>query len=274
MPGFFDMSRIQGKVVFITGASGGIGKSTAVLFARLGANVVLAARRKEQLEQVAEECVKANKEGGTGQGGKTHVAIVDMMKRSQIEEAKANLPDWAQQVDVLVNNSGLVLGVDKVGSIDADEIDVMIQTNVVGLIHLTQLFVADFKKRQSGHVIMLGSIAGREAYPGGSIYCTTKFAVAAFTSSLMKELVDTPIRVTEIQPGMVETDFSTTRYRGDKDAAAKVYQGLEPLTGDDIAEEIVWAASRKPHVNVAQTLVFPVNQASPYHNARPLLKKE
>ena len=170
-----------------------------------------------------------------------------------------------------------------VGDISADEIDVMISTNVTAVIHLTQIFVRgelalttptrihipseppllllpEFKKRNRGHIINLGSIAGREAYPGGSIYCSTKFAVAAFTSAMMKELVNTPIRVTEIQPGMVETEFSIVRMRGDKAAADKVYEGLQPLTGEDIAEEIVWAASRPDHVNLAQSLVFPVNQ--------------
>ncbi|CAO1632975.1 unnamed protein product [Parajaminaea phylloscopi] len=271
---FFNTSRLHDKNVFITGASGGIGKATAILFSQLGANVILTARRQEQLDQVAKECQEANAQGKTGKGGKTHVAVVDMQKRSDLERVKAELPDWGRDVDILVNNAGLVLGVEKVGSIDPDEIDTMIQTNVVGLIHLTQLFVSDFKKRQAGHVIMLGSIAGREGYPGGSIYCATKFAVNAFTSALLKELVDTPIRVTEIQPGMVETNFSVTRFRGDQSAADKVYEGLEALTGQDIAEEIVWAASRPPRVNIAQSLIFPVNQASPYHNARPLLNKK
>ena len=127
---------------------------------------------------------------------------------------------------------------------------------------------SEFKKRNAGHIVAIGSIAGREAYPGGSIYCASKFAVAAFTSSLLKELVNTQIRVTEIQPGMVETNFSVTRFRGDKDQADKEYTGLTPLTPDDIAEDIVFACSRPNHVQVAQSLVFPVNQASPYHNFR------
>jgi 3-hydroxy acid dehydrogenase/malonic semialdehyde reductase len=211
------------------------------------------------------ECAAANMAGQTGAGGNCAALTLDMRQRAQLDGLLESLPAWARNVDILVNNAGLVLGTDKVGDIAPDEIDVMLETNVRGLIHLTQIFVRHFKQRNAGHIINLGSIAGREAYPGGSIYCTTKFAVKAFTSSLLKELVDTPIRVTEIQPGMVETNFSVTRYRGDRSAADKVYQGLQPLIAEDVAEEIVWAANRPAHVNIAETLIFPVNQASPYH---------
>lgn len=291
MSGIFSTAQLHSKVVLVTGASGGIGAATAKLFARAGANVVLAARRAEALAKIQAQCEEANKQGATGHGGKYASLVIDMRQREQIDAAMGKLPTWAANVDILglceagcvltsVNNAGLVYGVDKVGDIDPDEIDAMLETNVRGLIHLTQLFVKRFKERKAGHVINLGSIAGREAYPGGSIYCATKFAVRAFTSALMKELVDTPIRVSNIEPGMVETDFSITRYRGDKQAADKVYEGLEPLSADDIAAEIVWAANRPPHVNIAevradaaafltpQMLVFPVNQASPYHVSR------
>ncbi|PWN47981.1 putative NADP(+)-dependent dehydrogenase [Violaceomyces palustris] len=268
MSSIFPTSRLHNKTVLVTGASGGIGKATAILFARAGCNVVLTARRAESLSAAARECAQANEEGKTGAGGNYAAILLDMQKRDQLDGLLTALPDWAKNVDILVNNAGLVLGTEKVGDISPDDIDVMIDTNVRGLIHLTQIFVREFKKRQAGHIINLGSIAGREAYPGGSIYTATKFAVNAFTSALLKELVDTPIRVTEIQPGMVETDFSVTRYRGDTDAASKVYQGLQPLTGEDIAEEIVWAANRPPHVNIAESLIFPVNQASPYHAYR------
>ncbi|KAN0059947.1 hypothetical protein ACQY0O_007920 [Thecaphora frezii] len=268
MTTIFPTHRLHNKTVLVTGASGGIGKATALLFARAGCNVVLTARRAEPLSQAAQECAAANREGQTGAGGNFAAITLDMTQRSQLDALLSQLPVWARNVDILVNNAGLVLGTDKVGDISPDEIDIMIDTNVKGLIHLTQIFVREFKKRQSGHIINLGSIAGREGYPGGSIYCATKFAVNAFTSALLKELVDTPIRVTEIQPGMVETEFSITRFRGDKSAADQVYQGLKPLRAEDIAEEIVWAANRPNHVNVAETLVFPVNQASPYHAYR------
>jgi len=162
-----------------------------------------------------------------------------------------------------VNNAGAAHGVDRVGDIQDKDIDTMFATNVFGLISLTQLLIKDFKARNAGHVINIGSIAGRESYAGGSVYCATKAAVRAFTGCLLREVVDTAIRVTEIQPGMVETEFSIVRYRGDRSAADKVYDGLQPLTAEDIAEEIVWAAARPPHVNIAEVLVFPVNQASP-----------
>uniref|UniRef100_V5GUP5 NADP-dependent L-serine/L-allo-threonine dehydrogenase n=1 Tax=Kalmanozyma brasiliensis (strain GHG001) TaxID=1365824 RepID=V5GUP5_KALBG len=264
----FPTQRLHNKTVLVTGASGGIGKATALLFARAGCNVILTARRAEELSAAATECAHANLAGQTNAGGNFAAITLDMRNREQLDGLISSLPEWAKEVDILVNNAGLVLGTDKVGDISADEMDVMIDTNVKGLIHLTQIFVREFKKRNAGHVINLGSIAGREGYPGGSIYCATKFAVNAFTSALLKELVDTPIRVTEVQPGMVETSFSVTRFRGDQDAADKVYKGLQPLSAEDIAEEIVWAANRPAHVNIAETLVFPVNQASPYHAFR------
>ena len=307
MATLFSTTRLHNKTVLVTGASGGIGKATAVLFARAGCNVVLTARRADALTAAAQECATANQQGQSGAGGNFAAITLDMRDRKQLDSVVHNLPEWAKNVDILVNNAGLVLGTDKVGDIDPEEIDTMIDTNVKGLIHLTQIFVrgtsftftplppflflltvptvavsTEFKQRQSGHIINIGSIAGREGYPGGSIvclfspslplvspfehnltkfndsylafwqYCATKFAVNAFTSALLKELVDTPIRVTEIQPGMVETNFSVTRFRGDKGAADAVYQGLQPLSGEDIAEEIVWAANRPPHVNIAE----------------------
>ena len=239
----FTTSRLQGKNVVITGASGGIGKSTALLFARAGANVVLSARRKDALEEAVSECQAAYKAQGeaiSGQkGGKFAAIVTDLRDRKSIDALHANLPEWAKgKTDIFVSNAGLVRGREHVGDIDPDEIDEMIETNVRGFIHVNQLFVKEFKTRNSGHIITIGSIAGREAYPGGSIYCATKFAVKAFTSSLLKELVNTNVRVTEIQPGMVETDFSVTRFRGDQNRADAEYKGLQPLTPQDIAEDI------------------------------------
>lgn len=167
-----------------------------------------------------------------------------------------------------MNNAGLAVGTDRVGDVKPDAIDRMLNTNVHGLIHITQQFVREFKARNAGHIINLGSIAGVNPYPGGSVYCASKAALHSFTTALRMELVDTAIRVSEIQPGMVETEFSLVRYRGDQSAADKVYEGIEPLTAEDIAEEVVWAASRKPHVNIADVLILPTNQASSYHVSR------
>jgi len=265
----FNSSRLVGKTVLITGASAGIGQAAAILFARAGSNLVLLARREEALEKTAEQAKAAHKEGGATGGGNVATVVLDVSDREAVKNLWSKVPADLRKVDILVNNAGFVLGVDRIGSLNEGEIDAMFATNVKGLIDVTQLLLKDFKERKSGHIINLGSIAGREAYAGGSIYCATKFAVHAFNTCLRAELVDTPIRVTEIQPGLVETEFSVVRFRGDQQAADKVYHGLEPLTGQDIAEEIVWAASRPPHVTVAEVLVLPVNQASTTLNYRP-----
>ncbi|OJT06075.1 NADP-dependent 3-hydroxy acid dehydrogenase [Trametes pubescens] len=259
----FNASRLIGKTVLVTGASAGIGAATAILFAKGGSNVILAARRVDALKSVAEACTAAHKASGLQQGGKFVTVPLDVSDKKQIATFLDNVPEELRKVDILVNNAGFVLGVEKVGDISDADIEAMFSVNVFGLIAVTQLFIKEFKARKAGHIINIGSIAGREAYAGGSIYCATKHAVNAFTGALMREVVDTPIRVTEIQPGMVETEFSVVRFRGDKSAADKVYQGLQPLVAEDIAEEIVWAASRPPHVNIAELFVLPVNQASP-----------
>ncbi|KAK0559233.1 hypothetical protein OC844_004550 [Tilletia horrida] len=264
----FSTHRLHGKTALITGASGGIGRSTALLFAKAGANVVLTARRLETLEEVREECEAANAAGQSGAGGKYAAIALDVTKRDEMDALLGKLPDWARPVDILVNNAGLVLGTDKVGDIDPDEIDTMLNTNVRGFIHMSQLFVKHMKERNAGHIVQLGSIAGRVGYPGGSVYCATKAAVRQFNEALSKELVSTNIRLTEIQPGAVETNFSTTRYRGDQQAADKVYEGFTPLTPEDIAEDIVFVTSRPEHVNVQEVLIFPKAQAGPFHYHR------
>ncbi|KAJ6630783.1 hypothetical protein B0H10DRAFT_1982992 [Mycena sp. CBHHK59/15] len=258
----FNASRLLGKTVLITGASSGIGAATAILFAKAGTNILLLARREEALKSVQQACVTAHKESGLKEGGKFAPIQLDVSDKAAVAALWSKVPPNLRNVDILVNNAGYVVGREHVGEISDSVIEGMFATNVLGLISMTQLLVRDFKARQSGHIINIGSIAGREPYVGGSIYTATKHAVNAFTASMMRELVNTPIRVTEIQPGMVETEFSIIRFRGDTAAAAEIYDGLQPLTGADIAEEIVWAASRPPHVNIAETLILPVNQAS------------
>lgn len=258
----FNSSRLLGKTVLVTGASSGIGAATAVLFAKGGSNVIVTARRADALQKVVERCIAAHKEAGAQCGGQFVAIPLDVSDKNQVASFPDSIPAGLRSVDILVNNAGYVVGVDRVGDISLETAEGMFATNVFGLIALTQLFIKDFRERGTGHIINIGSIAGREPYAGGSIYCATKHAVHAFTAALMREVVDTPIRVTEIQPGMVETEFSIIRYRGDKAAADKVYDGLRPLVAEDIAEEIVWAASRPPHVNIAELFVLPVNQAS------------
>ncbi|KAH9946170.1 NAD-P-binding protein [Epithele typhae] len=258
----FNASRLLGKTVLVTGASAGIGAATAILFAKGGSNVILCARRVDALKTVAEACAAAHKQSGLTEGGKFVSLPLDVSDKKQVASFLDNVPAELRSIDVLVNNAGFVLGVERIGDISEADMEAMFTVNVFGLINVTQLLIKDFKARKTGHIINIGSIAGREPYAGGAIYCATKHAVRSFTGSLMREVVDTPIRVTEIQPGMVETEFSIVRFRGDKSAADKVYQGIQPLVAEDIAEEIVWAAARPPHVNIAEVFVLPTNQAT------------
>lgn len=245
--------RLEGKTVLITGASSGIGKSTAQEFART-ANVklILTARRLDNLKQLAEELKPA----------KVLPVQLDVSNPSEVRSFIDNLPTEFKQIDVLVNNAGLVKGVDKVGDIKEEDTDVMFSTNVTGLINMTQTVLKQMKERDSGDIINVGSIAGRDAYPGGAIYCATKAAVRSFTESMRKELIATRIRVIEIDPGQVETEFSVVRFYGDKSKADAVYAGCEPLTPDDIAEVIVFTAGRRENVVIADTLIYPNHQAA------------
>lgn len=259
----FNTTRLLNKTVLITGASSGIGAATAVLFAKGGSNLVLLARRADALKRVADACVDAHKGSGVQGGGKVALVQIDISDKAQVNGVLDKIPDELRSIDVLVNNAGYVLGTERIGQISTVDMEGMFSTNVFGLINMTQTFVNDMKTRNTGHVINIGSIAGREPYVGGSVYCATKHAVRAFSGALLRELVETQIRVTEIQPGMVETEFSLVRYRGDKEAAENVYKNFTPLSAGDIAEEIVWAASRPPHVNIAEVFIMPTNQATP-----------
>ncbi|KAG7825597.1 hypothetical protein KL942_000992 [Ogataea angusta] len=255
--------RLAGKNILITGASTGIGYSTAKHFAEAGAGnikLVLTARREDKLKALKEELLK------TYPSIKVFIGALDVSKTDQISPFLKSLPEEFSQIDVLVNNAGKALGLDPVGSVDSADVKEMFETNVLGMIELTQLVVRQMKERNKGDIIQLGSVAGREAYPGGSIYCATKSALNFFTSALRKELINTKIRVIEVQPGNVATDeFSLVRFKGDKERAAAVYKDTEPLYADDIAELIVFAATRKENTVLAETLIFGNNQASPFH---------
>ncbi|OZJ03519.1 hypothetical protein BZG36_03423 [Bifiguratus adelaidae] len=252
---FGRMYRLEGKVVLITGASAGIGEATAREFAAAGAHVILTARREEKLKALAQE-LSSKYPSVT-----VHTVGLDVQDREAVQRALASLPANLQEVDVLVNNAGMVVGVDKLLDVDPKGIDQMFNTNVYGLMYVIQAVVPGMKARNRGHVINIGSVSGKQVYSGGGIYCATKHAVDAITRTLHLELVDTAVRVTEINPGLVNTEFSTVRFSGDKAKADNVYKGMNPLTGQDVAEIIVFAASRPDHVNIADLLVFPVNQA-------------
>lgn len=255
--------RLEGKTVLITGASSGIGKSTAQEFARTAPKnlkLILTARRIDSLKQLAADITNE-----VGSGVQVLPVQLDVSKPNEVAQLVQNLPKEFQQIDVLVNNAGLVRGVDKVGDIKTEDLDVMFATNVTGLINVTQAVLPQMKARGesgAGDIINVGSIAGREPYPNGSIYCATKAAVRSFTDAMRKELIATRIRVIEIDPGQVETEFSVVRFYGDKSKADAVYAGCEPLTPDDIAEIVVFTAGRRENVVVADTLVFPNHQVS------------
>ncbi|KAL4935623.1 hypothetical protein BDV06DRAFT_217289 [Aspergillus oleicola] len=255
--------RLSGKTVLITGASSGIGRSTALEFASTSPQnlkLILTARRIDRLKELAEKITTEYP------GVKVHPVQLDVSNADEVRGLVGNLPAEFKEVDVLVNNAGLVKGVAKAPSIAEEDINIMFATNVTGLINITQAILPSMLARNNGEgagdIINIGSIAGREPYVGGGIYCATKAAVRSFSESLRKELISTRVRVITIDPGQVETEFSVVRFYGDKQKADAVYAGCEPLTPEDIAEVIVFAAGRRENVIVADTLLFPNHQAS------------
>ncbi|KAL0078926.1 hypothetical protein J3Q64DRAFT_1734017 [Phycomyces blakesleeanus] len=249
------MGRLEGKNILITGASAGIGEACAREFAKEGSNLILAARRLSKLDELKADILKQHP------NITIYTVALDVSDKENIDKVVPGLLEKVKHVDVLVNNAGLVIGLDRLLDTSAEAIDAMFNTNVKGLVFLTQAVLPGMLARQTGHIINLGSVAGKQSYGGGSIYCATKHAVDAITRALSIELVDTPLRVSQICPGMVKTEFSTIRFRGDQEKADNVYKGLQPLVGQDIAELIVFTASRPPHVNISDMLVFPTAQA-------------
>ena len=243
------------KIVFITGASSGIGAGCARKFASQGASLILNARNEEKLSALKEELEQQY-------GARVCLLPFDVRDRKTAAEALASLPDEWKAIDILINNVGLVIGVDKEHEGNLDEWDIVIDTNIKSLLAMTRLVVPGMVARGRGHIINIGSIAGDAAYAGGSVYCATKAAVKALSDGLRIDLVDTPLRVTNIKPGLVETNFSVVRFRGDKDKADNVYKGIRPLTGDDIAETVYFAASVPEYMQIAEMLVMPTYQAT------------
>lgn len=247
---------MDNRIVLITGASSGIGRACAHKFAKEGWDLILNARDEAKLEELRYELEMKYPKIAAWK------LPFDVRDRKQAKAALEKLPpEWAM-IDLLINNAGLVIGVDKEFEGDLDEWDIMIDTNIKGLLAMTRLVVPGMLERGRGHIINIGSIAGDAAYPGGSVYCATKAAVKALSDGLRIDLVDTPLRVTNIKPGMVETNFSIVRYRGDKEAADNFYKGIRPLTGDDIAETVYFAASAPAHIQIAEVLLMPTNQAT------------
>ena len=248
------MSRLQNKIVFITGCTSGIGKACAEIFASEGAQLLLCARRTQLLKQLAQELQDKY-------SIRIHTFALDVRDRRSVEKSLMSLPPEWQAIDILVNNAGLARGIDKVYEANVDDWEEMIDTNVKGLLYITKAVVKMMIDRHSGHIINIGSIAGHEAYTGGSVYCASKYAVNAITKSLRMDLLGTGIKVSTVDPGLVETEFSIVRFHGDKERAANVYRGLTPLIGKDIAEAVFFVASRPEHVCIAEMIVFPSIQA-------------
>jgi 3-hydroxy acid dehydrogenase / malonic semialdehyde reductase len=249
------MHSLKDKIVFVTGASAGIGESTARAFAAKGARLLICARRVDRIEKLAKTLEYEHK---------TDVCTfrLDVRDQPAVDKAIAALPEEWRAIEVLVNNAGLSRGLDKLPHGLVSDWEEMIDANVKGLLFVTRAVLPGMIERGKGHVVNVGSIAGREIYPGGNVYCATKFAVKALSNAMRLDLNGTPIRVSEVAPGMVETEFSLVRFHGDAERAAKVYQGLTPLTPDDIADAIVWCATRPLHVNISEMVVMPTAQAS------------
>ncbi|MBE9001688.1 SDR family oxidoreductase [Nostoc sp. LEGE 12447] len=249
------MNSLQNQIILITGASSGIGTACARIFAGAGAKLILAARRLERLQQLADALVK---EFGT----EIHLLQLDVRDRNAVESAISTLPPAWSDIDILINNAGLSRGLDKLHEGSFQDWEDMIDTNVKGLLYVSRYVVPGMVSRDRGHVVNLGSIAGHQTYPGGNVYCATKAAVRAISEGLKQDLLGTRVRVTSVDPGMVETEFSEVRFHGNTERAKTVYQGVTPLTADDVADVIFFCVTRSPHVNINEVVLMPVDQAS------------
>jgi 3-hydroxy acid dehydrogenase/malonic semialdehyde reductase len=248
------MISLKNQIAFITGASSGIGRSCAAAFAAAGAKLVLTARRKDRLEELATELHKTYQTSCL-------IAGLDVRDQPAVEAFVTGLPEEWKSIDILVNNAGLSRGLDKVHEASLPDWEEMIDTNIKGLLYVSRAVVPGMVERKRGTIINLGSIAGHEVYSKGAVYCATKHAVDAITKGMRMDLVDTPVRVCTVDPGLVETEFSEVRFRGDRPRAKTIYQGLQPLTPDDVADVVLFAATRPPHVQIAEVIIFPTAQA-------------
>ena len=238
------------KIVLITGATSGIGQACARRFAQNGYNVIITARRADRLEAIRHDLERY--------GAKVMTLVFDVRDAAAV----TSLTDEWKQIDILVNNAGLALGLDKEYEGNPEDWETMIDTNIKGLLTMTRLVVPAMVERNEGHVINIGSVAGDAAYAGGNVYCATKAAVKAITDGLRIDLAHTAVRVTNVKPGLVETNFSNVRFHGDTERADNVYKGITPLTGDDIADVVYYAASAPKHVQIAEVLVLATHQAN------------
>jgi 3-hydroxy acid dehydrogenase/malonic semialdehyde reductase len=249
------MSALTGRLALVTGASAGIGEACARRFAAMGADLLLWARRGERLEAAADSLRRKH-------GVTVHTGVVDVTDRAAVDGAAAALVSAGAVPDILVNNAGLASGLSLLQEGDPADWDRMIDTNVKGLLYVTRAFLPAMLRRGSGHVVNLGSLAGHQTYPKGNVYAATKFAVRALTEGLALDLAGTPIRVSSVDPGLVETEFSLVRFHGDAARAQQTYQGMRPLSADDVADVVAFVVGLPPHVNVLDVVLMPTAQRS------------
>ncbi len=246
----------MGRTALITGATSGIGQATAELFAENGINLIVCGRRKERLNELKKKLKRKVK---------VHALCFDVRDKSAVFKAIKSLPKNFSGIDILVNNAGNAHGLSTMDEADTEDWDTMIDLNVKGLLYVFRAVIPGMVKRKSGHIINLGSIASHEVYPKGNVYCATKFAVDALSRGMQHDLLEKGIKVTGIFPGAVETEFSLVRFKGDAERAKHVYKGFEPLTAQDVAETILFALTRPPHVNISELTILPSAQASVQH---------
>jgi 3-hydroxy acid dehydrogenase / malonic semialdehyde reductase len=249
------------KTVLITGATAGIGRACAWIFAKNNCNIIITGRRKKLLEQIASEIKAATKSN-------VHILNFDVQKKEDVEEAIRTLTGKWKNIDILINNAGLVIGLEPLQEGNTDDWDIMIDTNIKGLLYVTRAIAPIMIEHGCGHIINIGSIAGKEVYANGNIYCATKSAVDALSKAMRIDMLKHNIKVTAVHPGATETEFSIVRFRGNTKKAADVYKGFKPLSGKDIAEVVHYITTLPEHVNINEILVMPTAQANTVHTNR------
>ena len=257
------MGRLSNKIVFITGATSGIGKACAEAFANEGANLILTARRMAVLTKLSNSLSKKYKI-------KTYTAKLDVRDNEEVKKVVASLPKEWKKIDILINNAGLARGFSDIDEGNIEDWDEMMDTNVKGLLYVSRAILPLMVKRKKGHVINIGSIAGHFVYPKGNVYNASKFAVNAITRGMRFDLYQKDIKISTVDPGMVKTDFSLVRFKGNKERSDKVYEGMKPLTAEDIADAVLYCATRPQHVNIDEIMITPIAQASAIHVKRKI----
>ena len=246
---------VKNKIVLITGASSGIGAACARQFAQQGAKLLLCARRLEKLEALSQQL-------HTDFNVESYCFPLDVTQKDQVNAAIDALPPAWQEISILLNNAGLAAGLETIQEGNIDDWEAMIDTNVKGLLYMTRKILPQMVQRNQGHIINIGSIAGHTVYPKGAVYCATKYAVNALSNGLRMDLFGTKIRVSTVDPGAVETDFSLVRFKGDAARAATIYEGMDALTPDDVADAVLYCATRPAHVNISEVIIMPTDQAA------------